>query len=167
MFFFLYAINPLVLYFVSFPFYYFWQVLPTAAVAIALLSSPRDEKPRVKALLGGALVVTTGFFLGISLLSRPTTIGIVALFYGLVAFKRVLPISRVIAALAVTVLTFTALNSPTDRSFWHSAYIGIGAYPNPYVDRFSDNAGYELFEAERGIQLNKNIEGNYYYGCLK
>ena len=41
-------------------------------------------------------------------------------------------------------------------------YVGLGAYPNPYVEKLSDNAGYEMFTERTGISLSFSIGGNYY-----
>ncbi|GAA4406074.1 hypothetical protein GCM10023187_25120 [Nibrella viscosa] len=42
------------------------------------------------------------------------------------------------------------LYRPIARSFWFTAYVGLAAYQNPYVDQLSDLAGYKFYERKTG-----------------
>ena len=47
---------------------------------------------------------------------------------------------------------------------FHTAYVGLGAYPNEYQNYLSDNAGYELYEKIHGERIVASFGGNLYDG---
>jgi hypothetical protein len=101
--------------------------------------------------------------LSVVLLIRSTTVAAVAAFFAL-AFLW-LPARRVyFVGLAVFALIAVTGYSPSQKNFWHTAYIGIGAYPNVYMQGLSDNNGYALFERQTGVPLDASLGGNYYDG---
>jgi len=155
----LYGLNPAVIYFVTFPYYYFLQSIPSVFLAYCLLS----KRPR------GPFAGTAGLFfltaaagaLGIVLLTRPTTIAAIALSL-LLLLIRLQRRWRGLLALAVFTAVVVTGHAPTEKNFWHTAYVGLGAYPNEEVTLLSDNEGYDLFERETGTLMNASLGGNYY-----
>jgi hypothetical protein len=49
------------------------------------------------------------------------------------------------------------------KAVWHTAYVGVGAYPNTYMPDLSDNNGYALFEKQAGVQLRLSSPTDNYY----
>ena len=47
-----------------------------------------------------------------------------------------------------------SINKPTEKNLWHTVYVGIAAYENPYVKELSDNEGYRLYEETTGERLS-------------
>lgn len=155
----LYAANPVVLYFVTFPFYYFIQAIPSFALLILLIAQARGLRPQ--SVVTSAAFVAGSAVLAIVFLTRPTTIGAIVGFFLLAAF--VIRPRVVVAAgfLLFIVLAHTG-RAPGHHNPWHTAYIGIGAYPNEYVEAFNDNVGYALYEEKTGVPLNASLGGNLY-----
>ena len=155
----LYALNPVVLYFVTFPFYYFMQAIPSFALLILLIAKSRGLRPQSVAtsvaFLAGAAA------LAIVYLTRPTTIGAIAGFFLLAVFV-VGPRWVVAGGLVLFVALAHSGPAPSDNNPWHTAYIGVGAYPNDYVEAFNDNVGYALYEEKTGVPLNASLGGNLY-----
>lgn len=151
----LYAANPIIVYVVTYPFYYFWTCIPSVALAVVWL---RPEWIRtVVPLLTPVLLF--------SLLVRPTTV-FVCLFTFAVAFwigrsraTRAVVAGSLIAFVAGTALIAQGTGTPP----YHTMYIGIGAYPNPHgIERPVDNEGYDYFEQETGIEISTHaIHGNW------
>lgn len=151
----LYAANPLVIYFATYPFYYFWLCIPSACCA-ALLLRPCWARQ--------ILLWATPLLL-ISILIRPTTIFLCLLVY--VFGFRALPgrrLSLVVPALSVFVAGVVVLNSLNPRlPPWHTMYIGMGAYANSLgVSGLSDDEGYRYFAEQTGIRISTNpVSGNW------
>ena len=115
----LYVANPLVIYFATYPFYYFWLCLPSACCAALLL---RPGWARQILLLATPLLL-------LALLIRPTTLFLCLLVYGLA--YRALPgrrLSVVVPALAVFIAGVIAISALNPRlPPWHTMYVGLGA----------------------------------------
>ncbi|MDJ1497467.1 hypothetical protein QNI19_31300 [Cytophagaceae bacterium DM2B3-1] len=147
----LYAVNPLIIYFVTFPFYYALQAIPTIFAVGYLINK------KLKYQYGSFFIAVIMAFV---FLSRPTTL-FVCLFVLLFFFlkeKRVYSISAVLLFIA-TILVF---NTSTKKNPWHTFYIGIGGYPNPYMSGLTDNNGYLLYQTKTGKTLNMGFGGSYY-----
>jgi hypothetical protein len=155
----LYALNPLVIYYVTFPYYYFYQAIPSFALLFLVLGRPQWA--------GGAGRFHSTVFLllcvalALVLLMRSTTVAAIAAFFGLAFIwfpSRKLYVTGLVAFMATV---FTGY-SPSEKNFWHTAYVGVGAYPNSHVKGLSDDNGYAHFEQKTGVPLNPSLGGNYY-----
>jgi hypothetical protein len=145
----LYIVNPLILYFVTFNFYYFWQVIPCLGVLLLWM----DKKVSWIAI---AIVLIMPFMLA----TRPTLFFVALLFFALLGYY-----SRWywgIAASIGCILVFSFIYAPNKKNPWHTAYIGLGAYPNKLHIPLSDESGYQLYEHVTGKKLNVSVGGNYY-----
>ena len=155
LFIFLYAANPLVIYFVTFPFYYFWLSLPSACLATLILRP--DWASRV-------VLVSTPLLL-LSLLIRPTTIVLCVLFY-VIAWMRI-PVRRrflcVISFLLFVAGVVIFSHSNPRIAPYHTMYVGLGAYSNDVgVHSLSDGEGFRYFTGETNIDISTNpIDGNW------
>lgn len=152
---FLYAANPLVVYFVTFPFYYFWLCLPSVCFATLLL----------RPLLAKVIVPFSVPLLLISLLIRPTTIFLCLLFFA-VSFKYLSKtrISVLVPSLGLFVAGVIFMSSVNPRMPpWHTMYIGFGAYSNTFeISSLSDNEGYRYFTKKTGVSISTNpVSGNW------
>lgn len=155
LFFILYAINPLVLHVVTFPFYYFWTVLPSVALAIVWF------KPNQRCYW----VPVTTIVLLFALLIRPTTI-FIALFVFAVAFMRdsSAQIRRITACFFLCFMVGAAVvyHHAGQRSLFHTVYIGVGAYSNPYGISLDDVNGFNYYKQTTGTAISTHpIQGNW------
>ena len=145
-----YMTNPVILKYVTFNFYYFWQSVPGLLLILLIL----DDKKR---LLYPILFALMFPFL---LSTRMTLLLSLAAFFVFI-IKRYQWYVPLLAS-CVFLLLYTTINKPTEKNIWHTVYVGIGAYDNPYVKELSDNKGYLLYEAATSEKLNASIGGNYY-----
>lgn len=152
----LYSLNPLVIYFVTFPYYYYWQVLP----AIVILPYLINRKFRYN-----NLVFAVSAILALGFLVRPATILLILLFFGIYfliesSWKAV--IAFVLFVSMIT--TFSARKIGNSQTYWHTIFIGIGAYPNPYLKTLSDTEGFDFFRRKTGKTISNTLPGgNLYY----
>jgi hypothetical protein len=152
---FLYVANPLVVYFATFPFYYFWLCIPSACCAALLLRPCWGRQ---------ILLIATPLML-ISLLIRPTTFFLCLLVY-VFAF-RALPgrrLSIVLPALSIFMAGVVVMSSLNPRlPPWHTMYVGLGAYANSSgVSRLSDDEGYRYFTDQTGVKISTSpVSGNW------
>jgi hypothetical protein len=67
-----------------------------------------------------------------------------------------------VAFCAFALLQYQAVGHFT-TSPWHTAYIGIGAYPNPYgINKPFDNLGFDYYRAKTGKQMSTDpINGTF------
>lgn len=164
-FFLLYAVNPVVLHIVTYPYYYFWSVLPCALLAVTWL-----QRERI-----GAWILPIAVGLAFSYLIRPPVL-FVCLLVLVVAFR---PGQRAVtlaaAGLFAALLFFGAAR--TYSSPWHTVYVGIGAYENPYgIDGPLDERGFDYYRDTTGVVIDMNpIDGTFqdaaarerYWGVLR
>ena len=144
-----YALNPVVLKFVCFSFYYFWQVIPSFFLVLYFL----HKKP------WGAYLLPVAFILGVSLGVRGTTVLIVLLFLLLCVWRERSAISLISFGLVLGIKLFLYGSETVP---WHTVYVGIGGYENPHGVTLDDGAGFKLFEKKTGITINTNpISGNF------
>jgi len=145
----LYALNPVVLKFVCFSYYYFWQVIPSLFLVLYLL----DKKS------WGVYLVPVAFVLGFSLGARGTTVLVVLAFLLLSVWRERSAISLISFALVLGIKFFLYSG---DTVPWHTVYIGIGGYENSHGVTLDDGSGFNLFEGKTGITINTNaISGNF------
>lgn len=158
-----YAVNPVVLHFVTFAYHYYWQVIPSLAW---FWYETRERVQSVRGIYLLALMLAAAFLI------RQSTV-IVSLFiliYAACRHKRAIGWGAVVCFLAFAVFA----KNPSQP--WHTAYIGIGAYPNDNGIELDDESGYKMFKESTGIQIDTTPpDGNYYdektrsqyYGVLK
>jgi hypothetical protein len=151
LFFVVYGLNPLVLHYVTFPFYYFWQAIPSAALALYLIR--REWR-------FGWTLLPIAILLGIVIIARPTVVLVLGLLF-VIALRR--ERARVaVLAIAVFAIAVAAFNANTVRSSpWHTMYIGVGGYPNQYGIAFSDRAAMDYFEQKTGIEVDHSLDGDW------
>ena len=151
----LYVANPLVIYFATYPFYYFWLCIPSACCA-ALLLRPGWSRP--------LLLVATPLLL-LALLIRPTTIFLSLLLYAFAFRNLVGERWRVVApALSLFVAGVVLISSVNPRQPpWHTMVVGLGAYPNASGGMgLSDDVGYRYFTQQTGLAITTSpIDGNW------
>ncbi len=151
----LYAANPLVIHFVTFPFYYFWLSLPSVCLATLILRP--DWASRV-------VLFSTPLLL-LSLLIRPTTIFLCIFFY-VIAWMYIPVRRRFLAAIAFLwfiagVVVFSHFNPRIPP--YHTMYVGLGAYGNDVgVHSLSDGEGFRYFMSETNVDISTSpIDGNW------
>lgn len=149
-FFLFYAANPIIMHFVTFAFYYYWQIIPPLAWYIYKKKTGLNNLPWLY------LLVTV---LAAAFLIRQSTLIISLLILGVIAWQR-----RKLVPWAILFLFFIfaiAFKNPSQP--WHTAYVGIGAYSNSAGIELSDQSGYKRFLEQTGIQIEIDSPyGNYY-----
>lgn len=149
LFFGLYVINPLVLWYVNFPFYYFWQSIITSILALYTLSNIR-----VKNYI---FLIATLFAL--IFITRPSTLFIALFTLGYIAYReRLLKIGALAIALFF-ILSFSMRAESVNEPF-HTMYTGVGAYPNSYEVKLDDVASYSKFEEATGEKIVAGVTQN-------
>ncbi|CAG5008015.1 hypothetical protein DYBT9275_04176 [Dyadobacter sp. CECT 9275] len=148
LFLFLFALNPLIIRFVVFNLYYFWQILVSGLILLIYY----NFRPRTYLL---PLIL-----LPFIIITRPTTITLLPLLF-LVCYQK-LSFTKLAGITAYCLVIVLLCYKPTEKNIWHSAYAGIGAYPNPYNVHLSDNDAYALFDKKMGYKLSASLGGNYY-----
>jgi hypothetical protein len=151
----LYAANPLVIHFVTFPFYYFWLCVPSVSFAALVL----------KPIYASRIILLSTPLLLLSLLIRPTTIFLCLLTYFFAL--RIFPAKRralwilSFATFVAGILVFSHFNPRLPP--YHTMYIGFGAYSNHIgINTLSDNEGFRYFTSKTGIEISTNpINGNW------
>lgn len=155
----LYGVNPFVLHFVTFPFYYFWTVVPCYFFCWAYLGKKQ----------AGYWLLPATIALYLSFLIRPTTVFVIAGFY-LWLFIRAGKRMRVFTGTCFLLFVCGAIafngkpkHAVKDEStLWHTAYIGFGAYTNPDSIKLSDESGYEAYFKATGKSISTNpVAGTY------
>jgi len=163
LFYFLYVINPVILYFVDFPYYYFWQVIPSALWLMYLLNNK---------LIKNKIYLLSILFAFIFIV-RPSTLFLLLAVLGYIGYKE--GKVRAILSLLLFFVVIFGIKPEAKGSValgpWHTIYVGIGAYQNQYNIDMKDSTGYKIFEKETGKEYvagcreNKNIK--LYLGVLK
>ncbi|MDO1446016.1 hypothetical protein Q0590_07120 [Rhodocytophaga aerolata] len=154
----LYVFNPLIIYFVTFPYYYFWQVVATASIVPYLWNKSFKYKNYIW------LVAS---LLALIQLTRPTIILIPVLFFVLYFFFES-PWKSIIGLILFLVLIniFTARKLDNAPTYWHTVFVGIGAYPNDYITTLSDNEAYNFFNRKTAKNITYTIPGGNVYTDL-
>ena len=155
LFFFLYTINPFILYLVDFPYYYFWQTIPTSILLIYILRNrPINSMILVIAILFSFIAII-----------RPSTLFIILFILAYIAYNERKVLQGVLAIILFIGLTF-ALKPDSINQPWHTMYIGVGAYPNDYNITLDDTSGFKKFENQTGkaiLGCRTNMENNDLY----
>lgn len=160
LFFIFYGINPVVLYFVNYPFYYFWQVV---ASSLFIYWYFNQEKVKNSIFLFSALFA----FIYIT---RPTVLFLIILFYFLYSIKS--DLKKGIIGFAVFLALINLAPNLTIAP-WHTMYVGIGAYENKYKITLSDEEGYKYYKEQTGKTvnsdniMNENVKDEYYKSIKK
>jgi hypothetical protein len=151
----LYAINPFIIHYVTFPFYYFWLSLPSFFLAALIL------KPEWR----NWLIYLATPFLIFSILIRSTSVFLVLIFYiQSYLYTRYRGINlKFISLIGVFFVSLYFISKISNRSPWHTVYIGLGAYPNSIgINDLSDEVGHQFFYNSTGITINTNaVYGNW------
>ncbi len=148
-----YGMNPLVLWVTTFPYYYFWQVIPGTLLALYLV----DRRFR--------LSWATPFAVGAIVLAhiiRPTVVLAESMFYVLAALRERWPARIAGAAVLLPLALLVMADTGPGKNPWHTAYVGIAAYPNEYVTLFADRAAFVHYEELTGEKVDKGAEGNHH-----
>jgi hypothetical protein len=145
-----YAINPLILYYVTSPFYFSWQVLPSVLWLVFLVYPKYRSCYRFL-----AAIIIIGVF---SFLLRPTTAVPNFILFMLVVMSkhRKLLFPAIIGLICCLLAAFSYVSSKLP---WHPMYVGLGAYGGFEVSSISDNESYELFYEKTGEIIQTNIPG--------
>ena len=151
----LYSLNPIILYFVNYPFYYFWQVIPSLLFIYWYFNQAKT----------GNLIYIFSIIFALIYLTRPTVLFLVILFYIFYSFKDSLK-----KALVGFFIFMILINLAPSLSIgpWHTMYVGIGAYPNDYGIELDDNSGYNYYNQIIGKEVNSanimiaDIKDDYY-----
>jgi hypothetical protein len=156
LFFLFYAVNPIVLHFVTFPFYYFWTVIPSFILAVSWL--------RVDLIRKNMWLVTP--LLLFSVLTRPSILFVVIFVYIVTIFRSATKDERIIFVKWGTIALaglFMIYYISTKMSPVHSVYIGIGAYNNQFqINRLSDEEGYKYYQKVTNNKVSTNaINGSF------
>jgi len=147
---FMYGINPLILKFVVFNFYYYFQAIPSLILVYYYF---RNKTNLIEICLFGTLI-------GLVLLTRLTTLFTITILVYLV-FKKFSKIYTILFTSLILIIFFS-LNQPIKKSVWFTAYVGYGAYQNEDVKTLSDNEAYSTYFQETGNKIKASVGGNYY-----
>ncbi|PHR69805.1 MAG: hypothetical protein COA66_07040 [Arcobacter sp.] len=155
LFFIFYAINPIILYFVNYPFYYFWQVIPSVIFIYWYFNQDRTKN---------LIFIITFIFVFVYII-RPTVLFLIILFYILYAFKDSYKKSAIGLGLFLVLIN---ISPSLSIGPWHTMYVGIGAYENKYNITLSDTEGYKYYKEQTGKTVNSDnimntkIKTDYY-----
>lgn len=147
----LYALNPLVLKYVVFNHYYFWQAVPSLLI---VLLTQNTQKRTASGVYLGLL------FLPWAILARTTVVLVVPVILYLL-YRRSSRLSLFLAV-AYCGLVVGFFYKPSQKNIWHTAYVGTGAYQNPYGVKLNDEDGFKLYEKAFGTKLSGATGGNVY-----
>lgn len=150
LFLFLFAVNPIILRFVPFNFYYFWQIIPSVLFAYLILNKTPNKT------ITFILIILLPF----TYMTRPTLI-FTLFFIGYLLYKKI-NVKYTFFSMLYVVLLASWLYQPTKKNIWFTIYTGIGAYENKYNIALNDNTTYKLYEDKTGKKLNASVGGNYY-----
>lgn len=150
-FFLFYAANPIIIHFVTFAFYYYWQIIPPLAWYIYMKKAGLNNLP------GLCLLATV---LAAAFLIRQSTLIISLLILSVIAWqvRKLLPWAILFLFFILTIV----FKNPSQP--WHTAYVGIGAYSNSAGIELSDESGYKRFSEQTGINIEvwRPYDGNIY-----
>jgi hypothetical protein len=130
----IYAINPLILLYVVYNHYYFWPVI--SSFLFFLLTHRKLNAFQV------AILIATVLILPWSVMARSTAAPLLPLLLFLM-FRRWGILPGLAMAIYVSACFFFFW-IPSKKNPWHTAYIGVGAYDNPWHIELSDHAGLRL-----------------------
>ncbi len=146
----LYAANPLILYYVTSPFYFSWQIVPSLLWVWYFSSKP--SRSSVYFLIVVLLVGILSFLL------RPTTIIPTASLAAFIVFNKNRKALLFLLPLA-TIAVFAALPKVASKLPWHPMYVGLGAYGGFGVPSLDDNVSYDVFFQKTGREVVTSVPG--------
>ena len=147
----LYLANPLVVHVVTFPYYYAWQAHASCAVLLLFLI-PRERLLKVAPVIWSFLALCVAVRPSVSLL----VLGAAGWF---VWHHR----ARWIAWAQVGLLLAAIFSLPkVNKPFWHTAYVGLGAYPNSHGLYLSDDMGREFSRQKLGVAWSADVGGEFH-----
>ena len=151
LFFFLYAVNPVILYVVMLPLYYFWTVLPSVALAIVWL-----KPDKIRRWLPFITIVML-----FSVFIRPATLFVVLVVFAVAFFKNRLKNSQRMVVMS-GIIFISSIFWLLQQGVWysspfHTAYIGIGAYHNHYGIHGEDSDGFAYYRKNTGNTVSYNL----------
>ncbi len=144
LFYFFYGLNPLVLYFVGFAWYTFWQAVPSAFVCAYLLN---------RRLRFGLVTLPIAVLFGFVYLTRPTILAVGLLFALLLMLREGFRLGLAFLLLFLFCSMALFRGNAHEKDVFLTAYVGIGAYPNPYVDGLKDENANRLYEEKTGVPI--------------
>lgn len=146
----IFCVNPLVLRFVVMSYYYFWQLIPAALIFYLFLQF------RAKWIY--PLLIILPFIL----LTRPTIITFLPLL-GYLLFKSPSVSKKAVLIYSAYFLSiYSYCFKSTEKNIWHTIFVGVGAYENPYNISLNDGDGYALYEKKYNEKMQFHPTGNYY-----
>jgi hypothetical protein len=155
-----FSLNPIVLKFVVFNYLYFWQIIPSALLLYLYYMKNRLINDR-STIICYLLILLLPFVF----LTRPTTIATIFLI-GIISFKYY-DFKRVMISFLYFISIFHLIPQPVNAgAFFHTTYVGLGAYPNEHQNYLSDKAGYELYEEIHGERIVATRGGNLYESVI-
>lgn len=146
----LYLANPLVIHVVSMPYYYGWQAVATLAAMLMMLSGQARRMPFFLPLLGILLLCVV---------IRPNTLPLAVVAALGAAYVQRKPAQWVACALFIASLAFPP---KVNKPFWHTVYVGLGAYPNSHGLFLSDDSALSAVAADGGTRMTANIGGSFH-----
>lgn len=145
-----YGLNPVVLHFVTFAYYYYWQVLP-ALLWVAYES--RGGRPLGLRIYAMAIAMLVAFLI------RQSTLLVCVCMLAYWGWRE----RTVHAGLALLALLVFVMFVKNPSQPWHTAYVGLGAYPNAGGLILSDESGFGRYQQLTGVQIDTLLpDGNYY-----
>lgn len=150
-----YGVNPVVLHFVTFAYLYYWQVVPSLLWIVYESRNGDSLNQKVYWMVAAMMA---------AFLIRQSTILVSLLALGYIV-RRERTVHAWISLLLVVGFVVFAKN-PSQP--WHTAYVGLGAYPNAAGIELSDEAGYSKFKELSGTVINTiPPDGNYYNDTVR
>lgn len=148
----LFILNPILLKFIAFDFYYCWQLVVSELLLLLLWSRSKYEKILLNVLI--ILIVPA------TLSARLTLVFLIPIFIYLffVKFKG----KQGIILTFLFIISFFIIHKPINKSAWHTIYIGLAAYPNQHIDTLHDYAGFNKYKELTGTKINPYLGGNFY-----
>lgn len=154
-----YAVNPIVLHFVTFAYLYYWQVVPSLAW---FWHESLREGGSNRSLYLLCLILAAAFLI------RQST-ALVSFFILACSAWRNRKIAGWLVVSAFVAFVVIAKN-PSEP--WHTVYVGLGAYQNSAGVELNDASGFKMFKDKSGIQIDtappngnwydEEIRGKYY-----
>ena len=142
--------NPLVIFYLTLPYYYFWQAFPSLLAIIVWLYREKIKKWQIPIVV---------IFLALCVAIRPNVIFISLTILALLVYF----IRHWITYVSIILFAVCFWFMPkTNKIPWHTVYAGLGAYPNNSGLYLSDESSYASFKKKTGVSLNASLGGNYY-----
>jgi len=141
LFFIFYGINPVILYFVNYTFYYFWQVVPSAIFIYYYISKKK---------INNKIYLITLIFVLI-FITRSTILFFLIFFYIWYGYKENWKKSLVNI---VIFFSFVYIMNSDIKNPYHAMYVGIGAYENVYNIKLDDDSAFEFFNQKTNKTFN-------------